>query len=140
MRKSYSELKKLKTFEERFNYLKLEGSVGIETFGKNRYLNQRFYNDKSGWRKARDSVIIRDGGNELGLDGYPINGMIFVHHINPITPEDILERDNGVLDPENLICVSKRVHDALHYGSFESINPELNTRSPNDTSPWRNKR
>jgi hypothetical protein len=134
--RSYSELKTLKTFEERYQYLRIGGKVGDATFGFDRYLNQLLYNSQK-WKKTRDKIIIRDGACDLGVDGYEIGFRIFVHHMNPITIEDV-ELDRYILyDPENLICSSKLTHDAIHFGD-ESLLPKLPIqRKPNDTCPWR---
>lgn len=138
MNKSYQELNRLKTFQERFDYLKLSGSVGSETFGYDRWLNQALYMSYR-WKKFRREIIIRDEGCDLGVDGYVINDPrgIFVHHINPITIEDI-ENDNDLLfDPNNVICTSFNTHQAIHYGD-ESLLPSLPIeRRPFDTCPWR---
>lgn len=136
--KKYSELIKLKTFKERFEYLKLDSNIGDETFGFNRYLNQNFYKSKE-WLNIRNKIIIRDRGCDLGLsDREIIDGKILVHHINPITKEDLNNNTNILLDPENLITVTKNTHDAIHYGSEESlINIEVQERQKNDTCPWR---
>lgn len=131
----YSELKELKTFQERFEYLKLDGSVGVETFGYDRYLNQIFYRDPE-WKRIRREVIIRDEGCDLGMFGYELRGMILIHHMNPITPDDIVNRNPYILDPEYLITTCRRTHDAIHYGS-ELPEYELKERKPNDTCPWR---
>lgn len=134
--KSYSELIKLETFEERFEYLKLNGRVGESTFGYDRYLNQLFYTTAE-WKAARNLVIIRDNGCDLGIDDRIIGGRIFIHHINPITKEDILNRHPKLFDPENLICVSKLTHDAIHYGDENLLIKAPIERSKNDTCPWR---
>ena len=134
--KSYSELIALPTFIERYRYLQLGGRVGEETFGFDRWLNQRFYKDPE-WLSARDKVIIRDNGCDLGMEGHEIYGKILVHHINPITKEDIMRRSRTLFDPENLICTIKNTHDAIHYGdeSLLIIAPTIRTR--NDTCPWK---
>lgn len=134
--KTYSELIALPTFIERYRYLRLGGRVGEETFGFDRWLNQKFYKDIE-WMRARDKVIIRDNGCDLGMEGHEIYGQIYVHHINPITKEDILRRDPCLFNPENLICTIKNTHDAIHYGdeSLLIIAPTIRTR--NDTCPWK---
>ena len=135
--KCYSELIKIPTFEDRFEYLKLSGTVGKETFGFDRYLNQQFYSSYE-YRKFRRDMILRDNGCDLGVDGYEINGLIILHHINPIAPEDILRRNVWVLlDPENTICVSHRTHNAIHYGDSSLLITSPIERKPNDTCPWR---
>lgn len=140
MIKTYSELLLLKTLEERFEYLKLGGRVGEATFGSERYLNQLLYHD-SLWKTARNKAILRDSDGcdtfDLGLDGWPIKGTVFVHHINPISKDDILRRDPKLFDPENLICCSKRTHDAIHYGDRSLLPTPLTERKPNDTCPWK---
>ena len=134
--KSYSELLSLTTFEKRFEYLRLGGKVGIETFGFDRYLNQIFYKDQE-WLRARDKVIIRDNGCDLGISDREIYGRILVHHINPITKEDILGRTKYLLDPEYLICTSKNTHDAIHYGDSSILLKDPIERMKNDTCPWK---
>ena len=136
-KKTYNELIKLPTFKERFNYLKLQGYVGEDTFGFNRYLNQYFYTSKE-WRQLRNFIIVRDNGCDLGIEGYEIGSNILIHHIEPITLEDIKNRDEKLLDPDNLICVSKRTHNAIHFGDENILyNDIIIERFPNDTSPWR---
>lgn len=134
-RKSYSELMKLETFEERYDYLKIGDNVGNETFGYDRILNQKLYTSPE-WRKVRDSIIIRDNGCDLGCEDRNIGDKILIHHLNPITKEDILERSPELFDPENLICTSKRTHDAIHFGSIEVCHQEPVERSPGDTKLW----
>lgn len=137
MIRTYSELSQLKTFEERYRYLKLGGIVGQETFGFDRYLNQVFYTSKE-WRSVRDKVIIRDNGCDLGIEEYEINGhMILIHHINPITVDDILNREDYIFDPEFLICTTKRTHNAIHYGDESLLPQKPVVRRKNDTCPWR---
>lgn len=134
--KTYSELILLPTFEERFDYLRLQGKVGEETFGYDRYLNQSFYKSQE-YRRVRDQIIIRDCGCDLGLEGYEIYGRIIIHHMNPITVLDILDRSDFLLNPEYLICVSLDTHNAIHYGDKNQL-PQLPIeRRPNDTCPWR---
>ena len=125
----------LATIEERFNYLKLSGKVGDSTFGFDRYLNQAFYNSVE-WKNFRSSILIRDNGNELGIENYPIFGRIIVHHINPITIEQIEDYD-VILNPENVICVSHTMHEAIHYGDWNLIPKNYEPRKRNDTVPWR---
>ena len=135
--KSYSELITIPTFEDRFEYLRLDGDVGRETFGFDRYLNQQFYTSYE-YRKFRRQIILRDRACDLGLEEYPINGLVILHHINPISPDDILGRNVRILlDPENVICVSLRTHNAIHYGDSSSILTGPIERKPNDTCPWR---
>ena len=130
------DLQKLKTFEERFDYLKCGGTVGLETFGYDRWLNQRFYRSRS-WRNAKDQVIIRDNGCDLGVPGYEIQGRIYIHHMNPITRDDIIDENPDILNPKFLICVSFETHQALHYGDI-SLVPDyvLTERLPGDTTLW----
>ena len=134
--KTYSELITIPTFEERFEYLKLDGQVGVETFGFNRYLNQAFYKSDE-WLSIRDYVITRDNGCDLGMEGYEIYGRILIHHINPITKDDIIQRSRNLLDPENLITTVKRTHDAIHYGDSNLLMRATIERRKNDTCPWR---
>lgn len=134
--KSYTELSKLQTFAERFEYLKTGSTVGEDTFGSNRYLNQKFYKSLE-WKRFRRDMIIRDLGCDLGVAGYDIHGKIYIHHINPITPTDILERSKCLMDPENAICVSFDTHQAIHFGDSNLIASEPIEREPNDTCPWR---
>lgn len=124
------------TFIERFNYLKLNGKVGIETFGFDRYLNQVLYCSQE-WKRFRRQVIIRDNGCVFGLDGYNINGRLIVHHINPITLEQIEQRDPMIFSMENVVCVTHNVHEAIHYGDESLIPTDPIIRKPNDTCPWK---
>lgn len=134
--RTYSELITLPTFEERFNYLKLKGQVGKDTFGFDRWLNQIFYKDPE-WKSVRDYVIVRDNGCDLGVDGYEINGRILVHHMNPITKKDILERSKYLLDPEFLISTVHNTHNAIHYGDENLLAKTPIERTKNDTCPWK---
>ena len=134
--RSYSGLIQLPTFLERYNYLKLNGIVGDETFGFERYLNQRLYVGNR-WRSVRDKVIVRDNGMDLGVEGYPISGHIYVHHMNPITIEDLESGNEDIFNPEYLICVSKKTHDAIHYGDENLIPKGPAVRYPNDQCPWK---
>ena len=134
--RTYSELITFPTFEERFKYLQLNGQVGKDTFGFARYLNQIFY--KTGeWRSIRDFVITRDNGCDLGLEGYEINERIIIHHMNPITIEDIEKRSRFLLDPEYLISTILNTHLAIHYGDEDLLIKLPKERSPNDTCPWK---
>lgn len=135
--RTYSELSKLSTFEERYEYLKLDGIIGEETFGFDRYLNQKFYQRDPEWLRVRDFVIIRDLGCDLGIEGREIHGPIIVHHMNPITKEDLINRTEFLLDPEYLICTVKRTHDAIHYGDENLLMKGPVERIKNDTCPWR---
>lgn len=134
--KSYSEVILLPTLEERFEYLKLYGKVGAETFGYDRYLNQILYHDPE-WKRIRNDVIIRDNGCDLGVEGHEIHGRILVHHINPITIDDVKLRRYCVFDLNNLICTSHDTHNAIHYGDANLLPKNPIERKPNDTCPWR---
>lgn len=134
--KSYSAVILLPTLEERFEYLKLKGKVGAETFGYDRYLNQVLYHDHE-WRRIRNDVIIRDNGCDLGVEGHEIRGRILVHHINPITIDDVKFRRYCVFDLDNLICTSHDTHNAIHYGDVNLLPKNPIERKPNDTCPWR---
>ncbi len=136
--KSYTELSKLNTFEERLDYLSTHQNVGVPTFDSHRYLNQRFYQSPQ-WKSVRDKVIIRDNGCDMGLQDYPINGRVYIHHINPITEDEIIHGDEDkLLNPENLICVSFATHNAIHYGDKSYAEAQnVTERKPNDTIPWR---
>ena len=134
--KSYSELVLLPTFIERYRYLRLGGRIGEETFGIDRYLNQKFYRSDE-WRRLRNHIIVRDCGCDLGVDGYDIHGQIIIHHINPITVDDILQRSELLFDPENLICVTDNTHKAIHYGDEMRLVCEPIIRRQNDTCPWK---
>lgn len=134
--KTYSELITIPSFKERFNYLKLGGKVGEETFGFDRYLNQVFYKSKE-WRSIRDYVIARDNGCDLGVDGYEIYGRILIHHMNPIRKEDILRRSEFLLNPEYLITTVSNTHNAIHYGDENLLATEPIERTKNDTCPWK---
>lgn len=134
--KTYSELITLPTFVDRFNYLKIGGSVGRETFGQDRYLNQILYNSYE-WRRFRRDIILRDGGFDLACEGIEIVGKIIVHHIDPITVEDVLNRHPKIFDPENVVCVSMDTHNAIHYGDISLLTVEPVERKPFDTCPWR---
>lgn len=135
MTRCYSELKTIEGFENRFNYLKLGNVVGDVTFGSNRYLNQKFYSSDE-WKKARREVILRDGGCDLGVEGYDIFDKIIVHHMNPISIEDIVNREPWIVDPEYLICVSHLTHEAIHYSDESLLSSQLVERRPGDTCPW----
>lgn len=134
--RTYSELITLSTFKERYEYLKLDGRVGEDTFGWDRYLNQIFYKSKE-WNRIRDQVIFRDLGCDLALEGFEIHGRILIHHMNPISKSDILDRSEFLLNPEYLICTTKATHDAIHYGDLDSLHNEPVIRTKNDTCPWR---
>ena len=134
--RTYSELIQLPTFEERFNYLRLDGVVGKDTFGFDRYLNQQFYRS-SEWRRVRDQVILRDCGCDLAIEGYEIPSRVLIHHMNPISIEDLQSMSDLLMNPEYLICVSHRTHNAIHYGDESVIATTPIERSQNDTCPWR---
>lgn len=136
MNRTYSDLSKLKTIKERYDYLKLGGTVGEETFGFDRWLNQMFYKDPK-WKAVRDEVIIRDNGCDLGVEGYDIGGRVYVHHMNPVTADDILYNFDDLVNPEYLISTSKRTHDAIHYGDQKLLPQDPITRTKNDTCPWK---
>lgn len=136
MNRSYEQLIFYSTFEERLDYLMLKGAVGEDTFGYARYLNQIFYRSAE-WKHIRNYVIARDNGNDLGVDGFPVIRNILIHHINPVTIEDIKNRSPKLLDPNNLITVSKETHNAIHYGTEIRKTTEPNKREPFDTAPWR---
>ena len=134
--RTYSELIKLPTFEERYVYLRLGGRVGETTFGFDRYLNQMFYKSDE-WLAIRDKVIVRDNGCDLGIEGREIESSILIHHMNPISKKDILERSDFLLNPEYLICTIKNTHDAIHYGDENLLIKDPIERRKNDTCPWR---
>ena len=136
--KRYSELIKLQTFEERFKYLKLNGRVGEDTFGSSRYLNQSFYSS-SEWRRFRREIILRDNGCDLGIEGreIPKGAKLFIHHINPISLDDLCENTDLLMDPDNVICCSYNTHQAIHFGDESILSLDIIERKPNDTIPWR---
>ena len=134
--KTYSELIALPTFEERYEYLRLNGRVGEDTFGFDRYMNQNFYRSAE-WRRIRDRVIIRDNGCDLAIDDRIIYGKILIHHMNPITNKDLFNLSDILLDPEYLICVSHNTHNAIHYGDGERLVKDPIVRTKNDTCPWK---
>ena len=137
MIKSYSELVKFKTFIERFNYLRISSSIGVETFGHSRYLNQILYKSEE-WKRFRRDIIIRDNGCDLGVDGFEIVGdYIVIHHINPITIQQVLNRDKNIFDPENVISTKHSTHMAIHYGNLTERDISLIERRANDTCPWK---
>ena len=134
--KTYSELITIPTFEERFEYLQLKGSVGKDTFGYDRHLNQVLYRS-SEWKRLRNQIIIRDCGCDLACDGYDIHSKVLIHHLNPITVEDVIARSRKVFDPDNLVCVSHNTHNAIHYGDVDLLVTGPIIRTKNDTCPWR---
>lgn len=133
--RTYSELRKIESFEERFRYLSLRGSVGQATFGFNRWANQAFYTSRE-WRQARDGIIVRDNGCDLGVAGYEIHNGLYIHHLNPITLDQIESGDPCLFDPENLITVTHRTHNAIHYGDERLLPKPLVERKPGDTKLW----
>lgn len=134
--RTYRELSKLKTFDERFKYLQLHGQIGKETFGHNRYLNQKFYLSKE-WKEVRRLVIVRDNGCDLGISDRIITGRIYIHHMNPITMDDLIYGSDLMLNPEYLISASTMTHEAIHYGDERLLISDYVERSPYDTCPWR---
>lgn len=138
MMRSYTEMSKLNTWEERLDYLMLEGQVGKDTFGFDRYVNQALYRSDE-WKKFRREIIIRDGGCDLGVPGETIHGHVEIHHINPITMEDIVNRDPKVFDKDNVVSTKPRTHKTIHYSSKEDVKrrPRYVEREPNDTCPWK---
>jgi hypothetical protein len=134
--RTYSELIIFKTFEERFNYLSLKGVVGSETFGFDRYLNQKFYRSRE-WKSLRDQIIIRDNGCDLGMAGHEIFGTVVIHHMNPILLKDILNQTDLLLNPEYLICTTQLTHNAIHYGDDNLLIKPPIERKQNDTCPWK---
>lgn len=137
MIRTYSELIQIPSFAERFKYCQLNGQVGIDTFGFDRYLNQTLYRSAR-WRSLRNQIIIRDEGCDLAWPDFPVNSRILIHHLNPITEEDVLKESSVLFDPENLICVSHDTHNAIHYGTEELLPRGPVVRSPNDMCPWKN--
>lgn len=134
--RTYDELITFPTFEERYDYLRLSGGVGIDTFGADRYLNQMFYRSKE-WKRIRDIVILRDNGCDLGVEGYDIYEKALIHHMNPITVEDIKHTSQYLMDPRYLITVSFNTHQAIHYGDRSLLKTLPPERRPNDTCPWK---
>ena len=134
--RSYSELILLPTFEERFKYLQLNGRVGDDTFGFDRYINQNFYKSAE-WKRIRDQIIIRDNGCDLALEGYEIYGRILIHHMNPITVKDVELSTEYLMNPEYLICVTHNTHNAIHYGNEKLLMKGPVVRTKNDTCPWK---
>lgn len=136
MIRTYSELMVLPTFEERYEYVRIGGRVGDETFGFDRYLNQMFYNSHE-WRRFRRDIIVRDMGCDLAIEDREIGGLIIVHHLNPINIDDVLRRSEVLMNPENVICVSDNTHKAIHYGDESLLTTAPVERRRNDTCPWR---
>ena len=135
--KTYTELSKLPTFKERYQYLRLGGRVGKETFGFDRWINQFFYQRSREWKRVRDHIIVRDNGCDLGVDGYGIHGKIIVHHMNPISMEDFERESEFLLEPEFLICTTHNTHNAIHYGDENLLLTGPIVRTKNDTCPWK---
>ena len=135
MIRSYSELIKLSSFEDRYEYLRLQGDVGRSTFGFDRYLNQQFYTSYE-WKHLRNHIIVRDEGCDLGVEGYAIHDRILIHHMNPVTQEDILHRELSLLDPEFLITTTHRTHNAIHYGDRSLLPQRMVERRKGDTTLW----
>lgn len=133
--RSYSELLRVRSFEERYKYLKLNGSVGAVTFGYDRYVNQAFYTSRE-WKEARNYVIVRDNGCDLAVPGYEIHGELLVHHMNPMGSEDIIHGEDWILDPEYLITTTKTTHNAIHYGDSSLLKTDYVERRPGDTRLW----
>lgn len=136
MIRTYFDLSKLNTFEERYDYLNLKGVVGVETFGFDRFINQSFYSSRE-WKSVRDFVIVRDGGCDLGVEGYEIRGKILIHHMNPISPKDINTHGDFLLNPEYLISTTLLTHNAIHYGDASLLIGDPIERKQNDTCPWK---
>lgn len=134
--RTYSELIQIPTFEERYKYLRISGSVGADTFGFDRYLNQTFYKSAI-WRRLRNQIIVRDNGCDLADLDHPIYGKIIIHHMNPVDTDDVIYQREILLNPDYLICVSHITHNAIHYGSEELLPSDLIERKPNDTCPWK---
>lgn len=135
MIRTYSDLIKLNSFEERYEYLRLKGSVGKETFGFDRYMNQQFYRSTQ-WKHIRNHVIARDLGLDLAMDGYEIFDKIIIHHMNPMSVDDLVHGEEDILDPEFLICTTHKTHNAIHYGDKSLLALPLVERSFNDTKLW----
>lgn len=136
MLRTYTELARLETFEERFDYLALAGQVGTATFGFDRYLNQRFYTSTE-WKKVRNFVLARDKACDLGIEGLDIRYMPLIHHMNPIQPRDLEEFNPDILEPEFLITTTKNTHNAIHFGDRSRLTLRVVERRPNDQAPWR---
>lgn len=133
--RSYKELIRFKTFEERFEYLKLSGEVGAPTFGSHRYLNQKFYTS-SEWRRFRRDIILRDNGCDLAYQDRPINGLVLIHHLNPLSIDEVLNRSEKLMDPDNVVSVCFETHNALHYGDSTLLLSDFVERKPGDTKLW----
>lgn len=134
--RTYSELIQLPTFKERFEYCECGGKTGEPTFDSERYINQKFYRSTE-WRRIRRQVVIRDNGCDLGHQDHPIGGRIIIHHLNPLTMDDIYQQTPYLMNPEYLICVSHLTHNAIHFGSIDLLPEEYKERTPGDTCPWK---
>lgn len=134
--RTYSELIQITDYYDRFEYLKIGGKIGFETFGYDRYVNQILYASPE-WRKFRNAIIIRDNGCDMAMPGFEIYDRLTVHHLNALTKEDILNRDPKIFDPENVVCVSHNTHMAIHYGSRDLLPKPIIVRTQNDTCPWK---
>lgn len=135
--KSYRELSDISDYVKRFEYLKIGGTIGELTFNGHRYLNQKFYTSDPQWLKVKQQVILRDDGCDMGHPDFPIYGKILIHHINPITIEDLIQRNSCIFDLDNLVCVSLNTHNAIHYGDSSLLKLPPVERRANDTCPWR---
>lgn len=135
MIRTYSQLKRFGTLEERFEYLRLHGRVGQSTFGFDRYMNQQFYTSRE-WRQVRQKIIVRDNGCDLGIDGFEIHSGLYIHHMNPLTIKDISTGDPSILEPEFLITVTQQTHNAIHYGDASLLTRRIIERKPGDTKLW----
>lgn len=135
MIRTYAELRRFDTFEDRFRYLSLRAGVGDSTFGFDRYMNQQFYRSRQ-WRRLREDVIARDNACDLGVEGFEIFDRIIIHHMNPMTVENIVDGDEAILNPEFLICVTHKTHNAIHYGDESGLPKRYVPRSPGDTKLW----
>lgn len=136
MIRTYNELIRMSSFEDRYRYLKLDGKIGVDTFGFDRVFNQKFYHSKE-WKQVRNHVIVRDCGCDLGIKDRPIVGKIYIHHMNPITVDDIQDATEYLLNPDFLICSSLITHEAIHYGDEHLLSAEPTERAMNDTCPWK---
>lgn len=134
-KRCYSDIRRIDTFEERFDYLVLSGEVGAATFGFDRWINQNFYTSAE-WRRTRREVILRDEGRDLGIEGYEIHGGLVVHHMNPMTPNDIIHNESWILDPEYLITTSSDTHNTIHFGDRSQLKKPYVERKPGDTRLW----
>ena len=135
MIRTYSEMNKRQSFDDRFDYLRLDGAVGIATFGFDRHINQKFYKSHE-WKRVRDFVITRDNGCDLGVDGYEIHHSILIHHMNPMSVEDIVHGDEWIINPENLITTTQNTHNAIHYGNVSLLPKTVVSRQVGDTKLW----